>query len=247
MALYLYAFTRASEVAELWGLDKAPIRLITEGSVAALASKYDHPRVRPRRRHLLAHDRAIRSLMQTQSILPISFGTLAASRNEVISLLESHAESISANLDRLDGRVEMVARTKVAATNLFERYVEGYPILREARDRMLADGASKDRHRMLEIGKLFESLRERERGDVTERFLAGLGSSFDDVRKNEPKQDEQIFDLAFLIQRDAVAAWESAVEKVAADLDNDLVIDLAGPLPPYSFSTLRLALEPAVG
>ncbi|MEM7583323.1 MAG: GvpL/GvpF family gas vesicle protein [Acidobacteriota bacterium] len=241
MSLYLYALTRATEVPELRGLDKAPVRLISNGSIAALASRFERSKVRPRRRHLLAHDQTIRSLMASQGILPMSFGTLAASREDVLSLLDEHADSVSADLDRLQGRVEMVARTRIAADNLFERCVTTYPELRRARDQMLADGAGQDRDRMLEVGKLFETLREREREQVREQFLAGLGTTFDEVEVNDPKADEQIFDLAFLIHRDGVTAWERAVEQVAVELADDLVIDLAGPLPPYSFTTLRLS------
>lgn len=238
MPLYLYAFSHATEAPDLKGLNNAPLRTIIAHDVAAVVSTFDKSKVRPRRRHILAHDQAIRGLMHDRSILPISFGTLATSKDEVLGLLEQHQESIASNVARLDGRVEMVARTKVDAVNVVERYVGQYPELREARDRMVAE--DQDRKRMMEVGKLFEDLRRRERDSVRETFLAGLEGAYADVRVLDPKSDEEIFDLAFLLGRDEVERWESAVEAVAANLADDLVIHIAGPLPPYSFSTLHL-------
>ncbi|MEM6794190.1 MAG: GvpL/GvpF family gas vesicle protein [Acidobacteriota bacterium] len=246
MSLYLYAFCRPFEPPHLRGVDKAPIRVIGDGSLAAVASRFTQPKVRPRRRHLLAHDQTVRALADSQDILPVSFGTLASSKDEILLLLDQNRDEIVENLDRLAGRVEIAVKAEVAGSKPFERYVRRYDELRRARDRMIAEGQERNRHRMMEIGKLFEQLRERERDQTSGSFLASLGDVFDGSKAQELKRDEQIFDLSFLVKKEEAAEFEAAFDRAAAALEDDLALHYQGPLPPYSFSTLRLGLAPAV-
>ena len=176
-------------------------------------------------------------------VLPISFGTVAGGRASVEGLLERHGGDIAADLERLEGRVEMAVRARVEADNLFARYVAASPRLEAARDRLARAGATPDRDTMLAVGRLFADVLEEERAAVRQSFLAATAGRTQDVQVREPQREEQLFDLAFLLAADAVGGFEQDVEAVAADLADDVVIDLAGPLPPYSFSTLRLSFE----
>lgn len=236
---YLYGFTRAREWPPLVGVGGEGVTAVTRGGLSALTSRFEKSKVRPSRRHLLAHDRILRELLPS-GILPVAFGTLASSRDSLEQLLDQNREDIEGNLDRLEGRVETAARARIQADNLFERFVAGSVKLRSARDRMVESGNA-DRDTMIAVGKLFSEVLGAERERVRSLFVAGVEGTAEDIRETPPKREAQIFDLAFLLPSDGVNAWESAVEAVASELDDDLVIDLAGPLPPYSFSTLALS------
>ncbi|MEM8993629.1 MAG: GvpL/GvpF family gas vesicle protein [Acidobacteriota bacterium] len=236
---YLYGFTRARELPPLTGLADAPVTAVTRDGLSAATSAFPRAKVRPSRRHLLAHDQTLRAL-QTVGVLPVAFGTVSDTVDSIGSLLERHGEQIRANLDRLEGRIEMTAKARIGAANPFERMVAHSPELRKARDRMAASGKP-DRDTMIAIGKLFADVLEAERRRVKELFVGGVAEASEAVQENDPKAEHQLFDLSFLLTADGVGAWEAAVDRIAGDLDDDLVIDLAGPHPPYSFSTLELA------
>src|SRR5262245_1192283 len=144
---YVYGLVRAAQAPELGpiGLEHAgsPGRVyaISVDGMAALVSDYDRRRrIAPLRRNLEPHDRVIREAWKTTTMIPMTFGHVARSAREIERLLGRHARAIAAELNRLDGMVEISVRVKWDVDNIFKYIVDSDPLLASLRDRLFDPG-----------------------------------------------------------------------------------------------------------
>jgi hypothetical protein len=82
----------------------------------------------------------------------------------------------------------------------------------------------------------------------SERYVAEIFHSLRDVsvasRSNKPIGDRMIMNAAFLVAREAEAAFDARVKEIGLRYDK-LTFKYTGPWPPYNFVNIRLKLERA--
>src|SRR3954451_1946811 len=110
MTTYVYGIARG-EVADLGdgllvlGDPPLPVRALNEGELAAIVSDCP-PELKPRRRDLLAHQHVLTEVSDKRSVLPMRFGSVSASDEDVRTVLTRHADRYEDQLQRLADRVE---------------------------------------------------------------------------------------------------------------------------------------------
>ena len=84
---------------------------LEQGELAALVSALPSADVRARRSDLLRHAEVLQHAFEQHTVVPLEFGTLFASDDDVVAeLLEPRYEDLVALLQRLDGLVELTVR-----------------------------------------------------------------------------------------------------------------------------------------
>jgi len=246
-ARYLYGLIRTVEHRDFGSIgleehgERTRVYTIRVGSVGAVVS--DHPvveRLLPLRANLEGHHRVIRDVMATVTILPMSFGHLAASDDEVRRLVMQHGQSIAAALDRIDGKAEMALRVEWDVDNVFEHLVSVERELAAHRDRLFGGSHPPSMAERVELGRTFAQCLDDRREEVGERVLAGLQPCAIDARSNPPKNEKVVMDASFLVARDSTREFEDAVYRVAAGFPSSYVFDYSGPWAPFHFVELDL-------
>jgi hypothetical protein len=110
-------------------------------------------------------------------------------------------------------------------------------MLRVARDRFAA-GASHDER--MELGRMVEGVLGQERQDLTDRVIEALRPVCAEVLVNDPRKDAEIMNLACLVRREGVEAFEKAVHAAAAGFTEEYVFDFNGPWAPHNFVKLEI-------
>src|SRR5947209_5277273 len=156
---YLYGLIRAADAVELGNVgleyDGQPARVYTlsVGSLGAVVSEQSaRQKILPLRKHLDPHHKVIREIMKTATIIPMTFGHVAKSEAEITQTLQRNRETIEAQLDRLDGKVEMGLKVKWDVDNIFEHLVESDPELRAARDQMFGRSSAPSQAEEIDLG-----------------------------------------------------------------------------------------------
>jgi hypothetical protein len=244
---YLYGMIRAAEDLEFGEIgipyEGTPSRVYTvrvDSLAAVVGDLNPRQKILPLRKNLDPHHKVIREVMKTTTILPMTFGHVARSEAEIARALKRNREAIADQLDRVDGKAEMCLKVKWDVDNLFEYFIEIDPELRELRDRIFGGGVPASQAEKIELGRLFEERRTREREAETDRLLDRFRSLCTDTKVNPPKSDAMIMDLAFLVARDRVAAFEEHVHKLAGSYSAQYVFDYSGPWAPFNFVDLDL-------
>src|SRR5690349_3103973 len=122
---YLYGFTGGAfrPAAGLIGLAGAPVHLIGYRDVAAVVSRHPVQPLMPLRSNLEPHHRIVRHISSEATLVPVAFGHISESDDEVREVLRDNYEDIRAELGRLDRTCEMGIKLSWTVENIFEYLV----------------------------------------------------------------------------------------------------------------------------
>lgn len=244
---YLYGLIRATDAVELGcvGLeeDGRPGRVYTlrVGPVGAVVSKLAAgQKILPLRKNLDPHHKVIREIMRTTTIVPMTFGHVARSEEEIARALRRNREAIQAQLDRVAGKIEMGLKVKWDVDNIFEYLVGIDPDLAAYRDQIFGRSSAPSQAEKIELGRMFEARLIDEQERQTDRVVEMLRPFCSDVRVNPPRNEKMVMDLAFLVDREGQQPFEERIYQVAATFPAQYVFDYSGPWAPFNFVELDL-------
>ena len=223
------------------GLDSSPVYKIGAPGMAALASQLARSRVRPERRNLAAHNAVLRRALAggEPAVLPLAFGLIADDDEAVRVLLQKNRPALEEQLAQVAGKVEMGLRVLWDVPNLFEYFVNHRPELLKARD-AIGDIRQARHADLLTLGQLFEQALNEEREHHFSRVAAVFTRRGLQVKKNPPRGEREVLNLACLVPRELQDEFERIVDEAAASFDSHYTFDISGPWAPHNFVTLSL-------
>jgi hypothetical protein len=224
------------------GIDDGLVYCISRGAVAAVVSALTQRPLRPQRRHLAAHHRVLKRLMDDGSPMPMSFGIIADGPEDIRRILALNQEILLEGLQRVSGRVEMGLRVRWDVPNVFEYLVERHEDLRVMRDRAFRQAQEPTREEQIELGRLVERLLNEDRAALAERVEQALRLCCIEIKENKMRDEREIVSLACLIERDAADAFAQGVVKAAALFDANYCFDYNGPWAPHNFVDVNLQM-----
>lgn len=245
-ALYVYGIVRAGRPlhCEAAGMDaRWPVRTIQHDDLAAVVSEVPTGVVESTRGNLLAHERVNAAVLQEHTVVPMSFGTVFRSGEDVVELLRSAHDAFAEVLEKVHDRIEYGVKVSwdrdavIAATEREAREI------RELRDEIARQQGSGFAERM-QYGRLLEEELERKAQGLVAEFLRRLRGVCVASRSNPTVGERMIMNAAFLVDRGQEAAFDRRLQEIAKD-HGDLGFQLTGPWPPYNFVAIRLKREAA--
>ncbi|MFJ8146476.1 GvpL/GvpF family gas vesicle protein [Streptomyces sp. NPDC096048] len=235
-ALYVYGITPAGARAPRFpGVGGASVRLLTESGLCAAVSAAP-PRLRPRRRDLLAHQAVLDELAAQGPLLPMRFAVLSPRPDVLLSQLRADAVHLSRQLDEVQGCVELNVKGAV---------VPGHFADLVRRDEGLRNLALRTRRRPdyeanVRLGEAIARGVRREARRAAREVLDHLTPLA--VRTVQGvTDDEQVLSASFLLRSADERRFRQAVDVLARDRGDRLALSVTGPLPCYSFVDSRPA------
>ena len=219
------------------GIDGGTIRCISHGPLAAIVSDLPNEKLRPNRRRLAVHHQVLKDLMAECTVLPMAFGVIAESSDAVRKVLSLNQATLDDKLRHLEGKVEMGLKVFWDVMNVFEFFVSTHPDLAAFRDKLYRGRRQPTRDDKIELGGLFNDLLNKDRDTHTETVERVLGPRCAEIKRNKPRNEREVMNLACLILKDAQKEFEAGVFEAAALFDDNFRFDFNGPWPPYNFVT----------
>jgi hypothetical protein len=239
---YIYGIGRSSAPApvQLAGLHGAPVERIAVNGLAAFVSASVSESVRPERRHLLSHQDVLVRIAAENDILPMAFGTIGDDASAVGKLLTENAIEFERELDRIAGRIEMAVKLRWQGDDIFRFFIDLHPDLRRRRDACF-DGRREPRQiELLELGRHFESLLNREREEKLDLAVAFLRPSSVELKVEPVADKELMFSVTCLVDRESEDKFGQAAANLAKKFEDCYEMQIYGPWPPYNFINLSL-------
>ena len=244
---YLYGLIRSAEDRDFGSIglmhEGKPGRVYTArvDSVAAVVSEYGaREKVLPLRKNLDPHNRVIREVMKSTTIVPMTFGHVAKSEDEVLKALRRNRNSIRAELERVDGKVEMTLKVKWDVDNIFEYFVAKDEGLAAFRDQIFGRSHAPSQAEKIELGHMFEERLGKEREEQTQRIVEAFESCVSELKAIPAKNEKSVMDFAFLVERERQKVFEERVYQVAGTFSTQYLFDFSGPWAPFNFVELDL-------
>jgi hypothetical protein len=239
---YLYAIVVGAQEKTCGsiGIDGGQVYTVPNGNISAVVSNVHYDKIRPERRHLAAHQEVMRQLMSETTPLPVAFGIITNSVEEVRSILARNQAELIDQLGRVDGKVEMGLRVLWDVPNIFQYFISTHPELRALRDQVFRSDHGPAHEEKIEVGRLFDNLLRGDRDFHARRVEEVLGQCCFEIKRNEPRGEPEVANLACLVGRHRLSEFEAGVFEAAKLFDNNFAFDYKGPWAPYNFVQVNL-------
>lgn len=197
----------------------------------------------PTRENALAHEHVIETVMKNYTIIPMSFGTVFRTDNDIREVLKSIYPSLKDVLHQMAGKLEFGLKVNWDRDQIIEDIKQEDEEIRQFHQEIIRKHLQSTYLARMQLGRMIDkALAERSITYVREIYEA-LRSVCVASRDNQPIGDKMIMNAAFLVDRDREAEFDSAVNKIARKYGQRLKFKYTGPWPPYNFVNIRLKLE----
>ncbi len=225
------------------GADPSDVYTVHYKNLAAVVSDAPLEVLDSTRENVLAHERVNETVMREHTVIPMSFGTIFKTREDIVELLRSAAEAFGDVLNKMQNKLEFglkVLWDRDQAIREVETEDEDISRLKKE----ISGQKGPTYFARMQYGRLIDSALQSR----SERYVADILEQLREVsvasRINKPIGDKMIMNAAFLISRDQESAFDAKVKSIASRFDK-LTFKYTGPWPPYNFVNIRLKLERA--
>jgi hypothetical protein len=225
------------------GTEPADVYTIGRGDLAAVVSDAPLEVLDPTRDNVLAHQRVNETVMKQHTVLPMSFGTVFKTHDDVVELLRSASDAFTDVLDKMAAKLEFGLKVVWDRDAIVREIEEEDEDIRRVKAELLAHKGSTYFARM-QYGRLVDAALQAKSDRCVADIFAALRDSSVAARSNKVIGDRMILNAAFLVNRRDAREFDRAVKVLGARYEK-LTFKYTGPWPPYNFVNIRLKLERA--
>ena len=220
-----------------------PVYTVNYLDIAAVVSKTPVAIFDPTRENALAHEHVIETVMKNHTIIPMSFGTVFRTDDDIREVLKGIYASLKDVLKQMSGKLEFGLKVNWDRDQIIEELKQHDEEIRRFHHEIIRKQLQSTYFARMQLGRMIDkSLAERATQYVREIYEA-LRSVCVASRDNQPIGDKMIMNAAFLVDRSRESEFDSIVNKIAKKYGKRLKFKYTGPWPPYNFVNIRLKLE----
>jgi hypothetical protein len=244
---YVYCIVRGDEPLRFgpigFGASPGEVYTVLYKDIAAVVSDAPIEVLDATRENVLAHERVNEAVMKYQTVIPMSFGTVFKTRDDIVELLRGAHAAFQDVLTKMENKVEFGLKVLWDRDAMIRHLEHDDEDIRRLKSEIAAQKGSTYFARV-QYGRLVDgALQSR-----SEQYVSEIFGALRDVcvasRANKPIGDKMIMNAAFLVERAREAAFDARVKRFGAAYDT-LTFRYTGPWPPYNFVNIRLKLERA--
>ena len=226
------------------GADPSNTHTVNFRDIAAVVSTTPMVVQDPTRDNVLAHQRVNETVMQQHTVIPMSFGTVFKTDDDIIELLRSAYDAFIDVLNKMQDKFEFGLKVLWDRDQIIREIEEEDEDIRRLKGEISSQKGSTYFARM-QYGRLIDAALQSR----TERYVAEIFTSLRSVsvasRSNKPIGDRMIMNAAYLVERAREQEFDEAVKSLSRKYEDLLSFKYTGPWPPYNFVNIKLRLERA--
>jgi hypothetical protein len=246
--LYVYCIIRSSEPRDFGPIGIGGEKRVYTVGYRELAAVVSDTPIRiydPTRENVLAHEFVNETVMREHTVLPMSFGTIFRTGDDILELLRSTAKALEDVLEKMQGKIEFGLKVLWDRDKVIERIEERDEEIQRLKQGIESGGHSSTYFARMQLGRLVEGAIE----DAANEFVRDIHDSLKPVavasRTNKPIGDRMILNGAYLVDRSQEAEFDRVVKAMSQKYEELLSFKYTGPWPPYNFVNIKLRLERA--
>ena len=199
----------------------------------------------PTRENVLAHEFVNETVMREFTVIPMSFGTVFRSEEDVTELLRSTYHAFSDVLDKMQDKIEFGLKVLWDRERVIANLERENDEIRRLKDEIDRHATTSTYFARMQLGRLVDSALE----ELSSRYVSDIHDALKPAavasRSNKPIGDRMIVNAAFLVDRAQEHAFDERVKDTSRRYEDVLSFKYSGPWPPYNFVNIKLKLEKA--
>jgi len=223
------------------GVGDTEVYTINHRELAAVVSDTVLEEIDPTRKDVRAHTVVQDELLKNCSLLPMGFGMITDSKDDVLKLLEKNYQELSRELVRLAGKVEVELKVYWDQEAMIKELQGGSEDLTRLKAKINGAASPIEAQRLLvEAGKLVERITLDWKARYADRVYNDLKGLSIDARLNNPLGVKNVLNASFLIGRARESDFQKEVFKLDSQYQGKVNFKYVGPLAPYNFVNVNL-------
>jgi Gas vesicle synthesis protein GvpL/GvpF len=211
--------------------------------IAAVVSKTPVAIFDPTRENALAHEHVIETVMKNYTIIPMSFGTVFRTDDDIREVLKSIYASLKDVLKQMSGKLEFGLKVNWDRDQIIEELKQQDEEIGRFHQEIIRKQLQSTYFARMQLGRMIDKALAERATQYVREIYEGLRGVCVASRDNQPIGDKMIMNAAFLVDRSREAEFDSVVNKIAKKYGKRLKFKYTGPWPPYNFVNIRLKLE----
>ncbi len=198
----------------------------------------------PTRENALAHEHVNEVVMRDFTVLPMSFGTVFRTEDDLRAFLQGTYDALVEVLEKMEGKIEFGLKVNWDKDEVIRELENENEEIRRLKGEISSQPSGSYFSKM-QLGRVVESALQAKADAYVKEIYEGLRNAAIASRSNKPIGDKMIMNAAFLVERDKTRMFDEQISEIAKKYENKLSFLYTGPWPPYNFVNIRLRLERA--
>ncbi|MFH1652628.1 MAG: GvpL/GvpF family gas vesicle protein [Pseudomonadota bacterium] len=187
--------------------------------------------------HLKAHQLVLEKMMKQYETLPICFGTVAPGTKEVFQFLKQHHKEFKRLFKKMRGKVEI-------ELEVFWKEMKGVfdEIVKKSKhlQTLKTNSKPKSREDLIMAGQFVAAQLCQKKAEEVTKYMKYLKGYISDYQINSTTRDELVLYGSFLVDKNKLDQFDKAVDRLEEENKERVKVCYIGPLPPYSFASVRM-------
>ena len=194
---------------------------------------------------LLAHEKVIEKVMgEFDSVLPVRYGTIAASADEVRNLLDRRYREFKNALRDMDHKIELGVKGVWKNMDVIFNEIldENRPIKKE-KEKIQNGKEKKQVQSKMQVGKKVKEALEKKKQDEVEKIVDTLRRTAVEHKLNNTIGDEMFINASFLVDKGREKEFDNIMDDLSEKYEDRIKFIYAGPLPVFNFANIVIYPE----
>ena len=197
----------------------------------------------PTRENLFAHEQVNETVMRDFTVLPMAFGALFRTEEDIIELMRGTNEALRDVLAKMKGKVEFGLKVNWDRDRVIAEIEQENEEIRNLKEQITSRPTGSTYFARMQLGRLVETALTEQSDAYVREVYSVLRDTAVASRANKPIGDKMIMNAAFLVERERETEFDQKVKEIGAKYEGKLYFKYTGPWPPYNFVHIRLKLE----
>src|SRR5579864_6362898 len=183
---------------------------VSHGDISAIVSKTPVFIFDPTRENALAHEHVIETVMKSNTIIPMSFGTVFRTDDDIREVLKSIYTSLKDVLKQMEGKVEFGLKVTWDRDRIIEELKREHEEIHRFHLELTRKHLQSTYFARMQLGRMIDKALAELAANYVREIYDGLRSVCVASRDNKPIGDKMILNAAFLIQKEREPEFDAA-------------------------------------
>lgn len=229
------------------GIGKRGNEVLTIGydDLSMVVSNYPLTKITANRENMLTHQKVIEEVMnEFDSVLPVRFGTIASSADEVRNLLDRRCREFKTALRDMDHKIELGVKGIWKNMDvIFNEIVEANREIKRLKEKIAGDTSGHNTQVKIEVGRMVERALQKKKEQEAEKIVDASRRTAFDHRLNKTIGDGMFMNAAFLLDKGREKEFDNIMDELSDKYENKVKFMYAGPLPVFNFVNIVIYPE----
>jgi len=182
------------------------------------------------------HEKALRKIMETHTIIPVSFGVMAKDETEIKNILKRARMKFKSMLEKIDNKLQVnvkISWDRAILAAILRETEQIRTLSREAKERA-------DRSLRIELGGKVKSALDERGSEYMKNIQVALEGLSNGFKENKIIDQDTVMNASFLVDKKREQEFYERLEELEKKYEKKLKFLGVGPLPPYDFTKIEV-------